>query len=263
MNGTANNEMRCNTVYTQTTADPVRNLSSLTAPQIKALGPVICIDNRNPAPTAPARPSPTVGAVNLPANIDLSGVTIIADGNIHFGNITSCTSGPAGSLEGVKLISKFGGVWMNKVTANNLTVFSGDDDGNTSTADPGANTCPGGSTKPYYLISNQYDLRGYTTIASAANIVFEGKSYVTSSVGVADALTISVISSGDITNSGTYDYYGTFWAGGTFNQSGEAVIYGTVTTVGDVVISGRLKIRNMYKIDNPYLVGDVATVSRR
>jgi hypothetical protein len=146
------------------------------------------------------------------------------------------------------------GVMLNRVVGTNLTVFSGANQnlGSTNPQQP-----------PHFLITSDFDLRGYTTIASSENIQFNGRTSVTTRPDLSKAVTIAIISAKNITNGGSFDFYGIFWAGGQFTQSGSSTIYGGVTSVGDITTTGRLRINSSYDVDNAYLMGDTVTVSRR
>lgn len=233
---------RCNRVYNASV-----DLINASAAQVESAGftagNVVCI-----------RP----GGVTFPANVNLQGVTVIAHGRINFGSTS--TTGPAGNLTDVKLITRNdadslnNGVMLNRVVGTNLTVFSGANQnlGSTNPQQP-----------PHFLITSDFDLRGYTTIASSENIQFNGRTSVTTRPDLSKAVTIAIISAKNITNGGSFDFYGIFWAGGQFTQSGSSTIYGGVTSVGDITTTGRLRINSSYDVDNAYLMGDTVTVSRR
>lgn len=241
--------------------------------------------NRPPTTISAVEPNAKICAkdglsLNFATGINMSGATIVADGNITFGGATN-VSGTAGILMDTKLISRTtlppitalppiddgsgtGGVMLDNVTGENLTIFTG---ANRDVSNPVTS-----NKAPYYLIGSGFKLKGETTIASNRDIQFGGQTQLTTYPDKLSAVTTAIISTRKITNNGSTNFYGVFWAGKCFEQGGSSKIYGSVAVkdggCGDgngISVSGSMNVNSSYRVDNSalYGAGGVEFLSRR
>ncbi|MDQ3460731.1 MAG: hypothetical protein M3498_15735, partial [Deinococcota bacterium] len=81
----------------------------------------------------------------------------------------------------------------------------------------------------------------------------------------APEVTVAIISSRRIVNSGSSDFYGVFWAGMGFEQSGSGKIYGAIASVGPISSTGKFHINSSYGVNNStlYAPPEATVMSRR
>ncbi len=223
-------------------------------------------------------------SLNFATGINMTGATVIADGNITFGGGTN-VGGVAGTLKDTKLISRTtlnptatdtqggagqGGVMLDNVSGENLTIYTGANRNTTNSLTS--------NKAPYYQVGSGFKLKGDTTIASNRDIQFDGQTQLTTYPDKAVAITTAIISTRKITNSGRSDFYGVFWAGQCFEQSGSAMLYGSVAVQNkndkgcndsdgspSISSTGKFKINTSYRVDNSSLYGanNLSVASRR
>jgi hypothetical protein len=214
-------------------------------------------------------------SLNFATGINMTGATVVADGNITFGGATN-VNGTAGNLTDTRLISRTrlnptandsqggagqGGVMLDTVRGHNLTIFSGANRNITSNLTTQNNP-------PQYLIGSGFNLTGNTTIASNREVSFAGQTQITTyptDPTRAPEVTVAIISSRRIVNSGSSDFYGIFWAGMGFAQSGSGKIYGAVVSQGDITSTGNFHINSSYAVNNSslYAPPEATVMSRR
>ena len=256
-NSTLYDNGRCTVVYSNT------NLPPATITTVSPNAKICAKDNLS---------------LNFASGINMTGATIVADGNITFGGACTTTTcaGTAGNLTDTKLISRSrlrltandaqggagqGGVMLGTVRGHNLTIFGG---ANTDIT----NNVTSPTNPPHYLIGSGFNLTGNTTIASNRNITFSGTTQLTTyptDANKAPEIQVAIISSRSIVNSGSSDFYGVFWARTGFEQSGTGKIYGAVVSEGDITSTGRFHINSTYALNNSslYAPPDATVMSRR
>lgn len=221
-------------------------------------------------------------SLNFAAGINMTDATVVADGNITFGS-AGTVSGTAGTLKNTKLISRttlaptaaddgsgLGGVMLDNVSGENLTIYTGANRNTTNSITS--------NKAPYYQVGSGFKLTGDTTIASNRDIQFDGQTQLTTYPDKAAAVTTAIISTRKITNSGSSDFYGVFWAGQCFEQSGSAALYGSIAVQNkddtgcsgsksspSISSTGKFKINTSYRVDNSSLYGasNLSVASRR
>jgi hypothetical protein len=220
---TPNNEMRCSSVHSN-------GKVFLSASDVQLAGPVICAD----------------GEVIFPSGVNMTGITVIAEGDVKFGTSSTAITGTAGNLTDVKLVSKQGAVRLNSVTGHNLSIFS---------ARGNLIETSGQTSTEYFVIREGFKLTGDTTIASQEHVRIDNNTQITTKPATGtDAVTVSVISEKTIENNGSQNFYGVFWAGTGFVQKGSGTIFGSVAVKdGDINITGRLTVDSSYAIRNSTL----------
>lgn len=156
------------------------------------------------------------GNITVPT-ASLSGVTIIADGNVGFGGNTNVSL-----ADNTTLISKNGTVSLgSKSSVMNSHIFSqGSVDYN----------------------GQQNTFGGVSTIATAGNINIGGSSSIATDSNNNKGIGIAMIAGGNVDVNGSSQWFAGIVAGGAVNANGGPTLYGAIQAKGTISIKGGIDI---------------------
>lgn len=154
------------------------------------------------------------GGVSFPANVELSGVSVIAEQAISFGG--------RATLRDTTLVSKQGAITLHaqaNTTLERSFLYA---------------------LSPLQL-NTQVEVSGSSTLVSGSSITFRGKSAALASLS-GPLIGLAVIAQQDIILEGSSDLYATLHAGRDVTLNGSGTLYGGVVAERNITAHGGLRL---------------------